>query len=56
MSFNHGCPCGFTDPAGIRKFSRRWYELHAAAHLVAFPNLDQISRDNLAMLTRTASS
>jgi len=50
-----GCPCGFTDPQGIAKWSKPWHELHQAHHLAAYPDLDQRSRDNLALFIEWAS-
>lgn len=44
-----GCPCGYDqhpDPA-VNKWSEAWHTGHRAAHLAAFPDVDQITRDTL---------
>lgn len=50
MNGARGCPCGYDqhpDPE-VHKWSARWHEGHRAAHLAAFPDVDQRTRDNLA--------
>lgn len=42
------CACGFDPAAVVPLYSAAWDTAHMAAHLAAFPDLDQISRDNLA--------
>lgn len=42
-----GCPCGYSD-LGVRRWSKEWHRRHMAAHLVAFPDVDERTRDNLA--------
>lgn len=49
------CPCGWeVDETEVRRFSAEWHRLHRDAHLAAFPDLDQSSRDNLTMFVDMA--
>jgi hypothetical protein len=52
------CACGFNaDPnPQVRRWSKLWHTHHMAAHLDAFPDLDQRSRDNLALLIEWADA
>lgn len=52
------CACGFdADPdPQVNRWSRAWHEHHMAAHLAAFPTVDQRTRDNLALFIEWAES
>ena len=41
-------PCGFVG-VGVVPFSAEWHRRHETAHLAAFPDVDQGTRDNLRM-------
>lgn len=47
--------CGFVGP-GLVPFSPEWHRQHRDAHEAAFPDLDQGSRDNLAMFIDRAEA
>ncbi len=52
------CACGFDqhpDPQ-VRRWSKKWHEDHRAAHLAAFPDIDQRTRDNLALFIEWADA
>lgn len=47
------CPCGF-DGAELGWYSLAWYRAHEVAHLAAFPDLDESSREILREDTQSA--
>jgi len=49
-----GCPCGFGHRPDLGTFSARWHRAHRAHHLARFPDVDQGTRDNLALFIQLA--
>jgi hypothetical protein len=49
------CPCEFGPHFEVGAFSRRWHELHREHHLAVFPDVDQGTRDNLALFIEWAA-
>lgn len=45
------CVCSFDE---WPRFTADWYRRHRAAHLAEFPDIDQGTRDNLAMFVEIA--
>jgi hypothetical protein len=41
--------CGCSFDGGWPRFTADWHRRHQAHHLAEFPEVDQITRDNLAM-------
>ena len=49
------CPCGAGPTNGpAPAWSAAWHRWHQAHHLATFPDVDQITRDNLATFTAIA--
>ncbi len=45
------CPCGFT--TGHRPGTAAWHRAHRAAHMLAYPRVDEATRQNLDRLVRS---
>lgn len=52
---NPAACCNYSAP-GVRVYSVAWYAGHEAHHLATYPDLDQVSRDNLAEATARAKA
>jgi hypothetical protein len=48
------CPCGFVAAPGIKPDSSRWHREHRDAHLARYPNVDNLTRENLDDLVARA--
>ena len=49
------CPCGITNVAdGSVAYSMQWHIVHERTHTSAFPNVDEVTRSNLADAIRFA--
>lgn len=49
------CACGLGQLTDVAMFSPEWHRIHKAAHLAVFPDVDQITIDNLdAAITGSA--
>ena len=51
-----GCPCGFDGFSVWPVGSPAWHRAHRAAHLAAFPDLDDVSRLNLDLFVEWAEA
>jgi len=50
------CSCGFGARWELEPFSAEWHRQHRTRHLAVYPNVDQSSRDNLAMFVDRAAA
>lgn len=47
-------PCACSFDGGWPRFTADWHRRHRDQHLTEFPDVDQITRDNLAMFIERA--
>lgn len=50
------CPCRFVVPTGVSPSSPEYHRAHRDAHLAAFPECGQLTRENLDFFVRLAES
>lgn len=47
MSRSYCPPCGYVTDPSVSAYSAEWHRGHRDHHLAMFPEVDQITRDNL---------